>query len=169
MDAPEFTKFFHHVLDSEIPEENRDRLKAYWARFRCQPVLYLSDQEIREFERERRRKMPYAGVGGDICIHKFGFRLAFFFDAPPLVLRTLVQHELIHADHRADDTVADVMRRHLRQDTSPHFDDPIAKAIKRIELFDYERLHENTVYLVNKSWGGDEDALRSWIQAKEQT
>jgi hypothetical protein len=169
MDYQEFRRFFWNVLDTQIPSKNRDRIKAYWKRFKVEPLVLLSDDEITHLESVRNRKIKYACVTG-YPRSIFAFRMSFFHDAPASVLRTLVQHELIHVDHHSDDTPSKLFEDYAMQPSfrpkNPY--DLVGQAEARIREAHRVMLDETVVAYTNDAWGGNQAEADIWIKEKEQ-
>ncbi len=172
MDELSFKVFFNEVLQSIIPAISRDKIIRYWRRFEVNPEFFLTDNEITILERQYGKAIPYAGIRGSPCLHRFGFRLSFFQNAPKSIYRTLIQHELIHIEHISDQTPTAYLQSRLQQSLSQTpskiFRDPVSDALKKIAEAKLEQLDEYAVMLTNQQWGGNEDELRNWIILNEQ-
>ncbi len=165
MTNSEFITFFDQVLLNQIPAKNRSRIANYWKRFGQERNLYLTDDEIRVFE-SLFGSVQYAAVGAFNCYNHFAFRLDFFREAQKDLLKTLIQHELIHADLRSDDTIESHLQKRLLSESNT-ISDPITNAMHKAQGHRLELFEENRVENINTVWGGKEDSLRIWIKNKE--
>jgi hypothetical protein len=68
-------------------------------RFNTQPYLCLDDKRIAMMEQMAGKPIDDAAVSGIDCLNFFAFRMSLLNEAPDEVLRTLIQHELIHVDY----------------------------------------------------------------------
>jgi hypothetical protein len=178
MDNDAFTRFFQEVVEQRIPARNRDRVQAYWRRFNTQPCLCLDDQRIAMMAQMAGKPIDAAAVSGIDCLNFFAFRMSLLNDAPEAVLRTLIQHELIHVDYRSEDTPEKHAEAQLRAIEASVLAPPKtlrsnpfdpSKIVQQMQARHFALLEEALVEQTNTLWGGNEPEARAWLWQKQQS
>jgi len=166
MTIPEFQSYFQRVFEELIPEPGRRKIKEYWKQNNIKYSVTVSDKRMDELEKESGRKFPSGVLYLDGLERAFVFR-SCLLEAPELVLRTVIQHELIHAYFETNRIPPSVLPVSQRADLS----NPVgyikqafdrSKESFRNRMY---RIEEEIVSGINRDWGGDEAIANDWIKS----
>lgn len=163
MNDIEFRNFFLDILNNRIPNEAKRNILKKWKIGDRVPELFISDQDIID---NFKSLVKYAASLNELDNHKFAFREFLVRNAPPEVVKTIIQHELIHVFMEPDyDYGRKSWFESFQQSSYPrHLSvDPVRDYEERILKEQHTALEEAKVSNLNYKWGGDEKAANEWL------